>query len=69
MTDKTTSFPEKPDLHTKTARPANVGPHDPNKDQHDPKAKGVTPEDYDPGPREKPAAGKPAKVPGTDPRG
>ncbi|MFC0409941.1 hypothetical protein [Roseomonas elaeocarpi] len=31
---------------TKSARPANVGPHDRADDQHDPNAKGVTPEDY-----------------------
>lgn len=28
----------------KTARPANVGPHDCRKDQHDPERHGVTPE-------------------------
>lgn len=34
----------------KTARPANVGPHDYRKDQHDPEKRGVTPEDYRPRP-------------------
>lgn len=32
---------------TKTARPSNVGPHDPNDEQHDPKSKGVKPSDYE----------------------
>ncbi|UPG73821.1 hypothetical protein MVG78_06690 [Roseomonas gilardii subsp. gilardii] len=32
---------------TKTARPANVGPHDVNDEQHDPKSKGVKPSDYE----------------------
>jgi hypothetical protein len=44
MADKT-SFTGKIDLHEKTARPSNVGPHDPNKDQHDPDAPKRTPED------------------------
>jgi len=34
----------------KSARPANVGPHDYRKDQHDPEKRGVTPGDYDPHP-------------------
>ena len=34
----------------KSPRPANVGPHDPKADQHDPAAKGITPADYHPGP-------------------
>lgn len=35
----------------KTARPANVGPHDPlGKDQHDPSNPGTKPRDYEPGP-------------------
>jgi hypothetical protein len=44
------NFTGKTDLHTKTARPANVGPHDVNKDQHDPDKRGVTPADYNPHP-------------------
>jgi hypothetical protein len=42
------SFTGKTDFHTKTARPANVGPHDVTKDQHDPDRRGVTPADYKP---------------------
>jgi hypothetical protein len=39
------------DTHTKTARPANVGPHDFQKDQHDPDKRGFTPEEgYKPRP-------------------
>ena len=34
----------------KTARPANVGPHERNEDQHDPMAPGVKPGQYEPGP-------------------
>lgn len=34
----------------KTARPANVGPHDRAADQQDPSAPGTTPKDYTPGP-------------------
>ena len=37
MADKT-SFTGKIDFHEKTARPANVGPHHVNQDQHDPDA-------------------------------
>ncbi len=39
-----TSFPFAPDLHTKTARPTNVGPHHPTRDQEDPANPGVKPE-------------------------
>ena len=39
------------DTHTRTARPANVGPHDLRDDQHDPASRGVNPEqDYKPRP-------------------
>lgn len=48
--DDKTSFTGKLDTHTKTARPANVGPHDYAKEQHDPHKRGVTPEDYKPQP-------------------
>jgi len=41
---KTTSFIGRIDTHAKTARPANVGPHDVGDDQHDPGSRGVTPE-------------------------
>jgi hypothetical protein len=34
----------------KTARPANVGPHERNEDQHDPAAPGVKPGQYEPAP-------------------
>ena len=34
----------------KTARPANVGPHDRNDDQHDPADPGTKPEEYEPAP-------------------
>ena len=34
----------------KTARPANVGPHERGQDQHDPKDPGTKPEEYEPGP-------------------
>jgi len=34
----------------KTARPANVGPHDRSDDQHDPSDSGIKPQDYTPGP-------------------
>lgn len=34
----------------KTARPANVGPHDRDDDQHDPADPGTKPEEYEPGP-------------------
>jgi hypothetical protein len=44
MTDKT-NFTGKIDFHEKTARPANVGPHDVNEDQHDPDAPKRKPED------------------------
>ena len=34
----------------KTARPANVGPHDRSDDQHDPANSGTKPETYEPAP-------------------
>ena len=34
----------------KTARPANVGPHERGEDQHDPTDPGTKPEEYEPGP-------------------
>jgi hypothetical protein len=34
----------------KTARPANVGPHDRTDDQHDPADPGTKPEEYEPRP-------------------
>lgn len=34
----------------KTARPANVGPHERGQDQHDPTDPGTKPEEYEPGP-------------------
>jgi hypothetical protein len=39
-----TSFPEKPDLHGKTARPESVGPHDVKREQENPAAKGTDPQ-------------------------
>jgi hypothetical protein len=38
------SFPEKPDLRGKTARPRSVGPHHAAHEQEDPKAKGIDPQ-------------------------
>ena len=34
----------------KTARPANIGPHDPLGEEHDPTDPGTKPEEYEPGP-------------------
>ncbi|WP_270938353.1 hypothetical protein [Falsiroseomonas oryzae] len=39
-----TSFPNRPDTRTKTARPTSVGPHDVRRDQEDPGNPGITPE-------------------------
>jgi hypothetical protein len=39
-----TSFPFKPDLRTKTARPTSVGPHHVTRDQEDPANPGIEPE-------------------------
>jgi hypothetical protein len=39
-----TSFPNRPDMRTKTARPTSVGPHHPTRDQEDPSNPGITPE-------------------------
>jgi hypothetical protein len=39
-----TSFPEKPDLHGKTARPESVGPHEVKREQENPDAKGIDPQ-------------------------
>ena len=40
----------------KTARPANVGPHERGQDQHDPTAPGIDPHEYEPRDRRRPRA-------------
>ncbi|MGG5820589.1 hypothetical protein [Falsiroseomonas sp. HW251] len=39
-----TSFPNKPDTQTRTARPTSVGPHHVTREQEDPANPGITPE-------------------------
>lgn len=40
-----TSFPNKPDTRTKTARPESVGPHHRSRDQENPADPGIKPEE------------------------